>query len=291
MKDQWSIRLALERCHFLISMEQPTSAKVTLFWIWQWTLASAISTHQMSMEWADLRELLAATLKLIRKRRIILLSRPRAGSLAIRLVQGNIFNNSPKHLEAELENSLRRLGVEAVDLYYLHRRDHNVPIEEVTETLAAFVKSGKVKAIGFSEIAPTTLRRAHAVHSVAAVQSEYSLSTRSPELGLMQTCAELGVSMVAFSPVGRSLLTDSPISMAAVQDLAFLKNNPRFITPNYEANFLPLQGSDHWRQIRDYLLRAWPSHGSWRKVIMSSQFQVLALSRILPSSYKPPTAL
>ncbi|MDB4198441.1 aldo/keto reductase [Ascidiaceihabitans sp.] len=155
---------------------------------------------------------------------------------------GNIFNNSLKHLEAELENSLRRLGVEAVDLYYLHRRDHNVPIEEVTETLATFVKSGKVKAIGFSEIAPTTLRRAHAVHPVAAVQSEYSLSTRSPELGLLQTCAELGVSMVAFSPVGRSLLTDSPISMAAAQDLAFLKNNPRFMTPNYEANFLATAG-------------------------------------------------
>jgi len=155
---------------------------------------------------------------------------------------GNIFNNSSKHLEAELDNSLSRLGIEAVDLYYLHRRDHNVPIEDVTETLATFVKSGKVKAIGFSEIAPTTLRRAHAVHPVAAVQSEYSLSTRSPELGLVQTCAELGVAMVAFSPVGRSLLTDAPISMAAARDLTFLKNNPRFMTPNYEANLLAAKG-------------------------------------------------
>jgi aryl-alcohol dehydrogenase-like predicted oxidoreductase len=149
---------------------------------------------------------------------------------------GNIFNNSAKHLETELENSLTRLGVEAVDLYYVHRRDPSVPIEDVTETLAGLVKSGKTKAIGFSEIAPTSLRRAHAVHPVAAVQSEYSLSTRSPEMGLVQACAELGVGLVAFSPVGRSLLTDTPLSHTAVQDLPFLVNNPRFMEPNYSAN-------------------------------------------------------
>ena len=149
---------------------------------------------------------------------------------------GNIFDNSKEHLEAELEGSLKRLGVEAVDLYYVHRRDPSLPIEEVTETLAGLVKAGKTKAIGFSEIAPTSLRRAHAVHPVAAVQSEYSLSTRSPEMGLVQTCAELGTALVAFSPVGRSLLTDNPLSHAAVQDLPFLVNNPRFMEPNYSAN-------------------------------------------------------
>ena len=149
---------------------------------------------------------------------------------------GNIFDNSAAHLQAELEGSLTRLGVEAVDLYYIHRRDPNVPIEEVTETLAGFVKAGKTKSIGFSEIAPTSLRQAHAVHPVAAVQSEYSLSTRSPEMGLVQTCAELGTALVAFSPVGRSLLTDTPLSHAAVQDLGFLVNNPRFMEPNYGRN-------------------------------------------------------
>ncbi|NNK15952.1 MAG: aldo/keto reductase [Sulfitobacter sp.] len=149
---------------------------------------------------------------------------------------GNIFDNSKEHLQAELEGSLKRLGVEAVDLYYVHRRDPSLPIEEVTETLAGLVKAGKTKTIGFSEIAPTSLRRAHAVHPVAAVQSEYSLSTRSPEMGLVQTCAELGTALVAFSPVGRSLLTDSPLSHAAVQDLPFLVNNPRFMEPNYSAN-------------------------------------------------------
>lgn len=149
---------------------------------------------------------------------------------------GNIIDNSAAHLEAELEGSLKRLGVEAVDLFYVHRRDAAVPIEDVTETLAGLVRSGKAKAIGFSEIAPTSLRRAHAVHPVAAVQSEYSLSTRFPDLGLVQTCEELGVAMVAFSPVGRSFLTDTPLSYAAAQDLPFLAGNPRFMEPNYSAN-------------------------------------------------------
>lgn len=159
---------------------------------------------------------------------------------------GNSFDNSPEHLLEELDKSLKRLGVDAVDLYYVHRRDPAVPIEEATETLASFVKAGKVKSIGFSEIAPTTLRRAHAVHPVAAVQSEYSLSTRSPEMGLVQTCEELGVALVAFSPVGRSLLTDNPLSFEAVQDMPFLVNNPRFMQPNYSAN---LKAVEPFRQL------------------------------------------
>ncbi|MDJ0612207.1 MAG: aldo/keto reductase [Rhizobiaceae bacterium] len=149
---------------------------------------------------------------------------------------GNIFNNSFEHLEEELNKSLKRISVDCVDLYYVHRRDPSVPIEEVAGSLGRLVEAGKTKSIGFSEIAPTSLRKAHAVHPVAAVQSEYSLSTRSPEMGLVQTCAELGVAMVAFSPVGRSLLTDHPLSFEAVQDLPFLTNNPRFMEPNYSAN-------------------------------------------------------
>ena len=149
---------------------------------------------------------------------------------------GNFFDNSAKHLERELEKSLTRLGIEAVDLFYIHRRDQSIPIEEVAQTLAGFVKAGKVKAIGFSEIAPSSLRRAHAVHPVAAVQSEYSLATRLPELGLTQTCVELGISLVAFSPVTRSLLTDTPLSYEVAQNLPFLINNPRFVEPNYTAN-------------------------------------------------------
>ncbi len=153
---------------------------------------------------------------------------------------GNLFDNSREHLTSELEASLKKLGVEAVDLYYVHRRDPSVPIEDVTETLAGLVRAGKTKAIGFSEIAPTSLRKAHAVHPVGAVQSEYSLSTRSPEMGLIQSCAELGVAMVAFSPVGRSLLTDTPLGLEAIQSLPFLVNNPRFMEPNYSANIAAL---------------------------------------------------
>jgi aryl-alcohol dehydrogenase-like predicted oxidoreductase len=147
-----------------------------------------------------------------------------------------VYDNSAAHLESELDASLQRMGIEAVDLFYVHRRDPGLPIEEVTETLAALVAKGKTRYIGFSEIAPYSLRRAHAVHPVAAVQSEYSLSTRAPELGLLQTCAELGTALVAFSPVGRSLLTDNPISFETAQTLAFTKSNPRFIAPNYTFN-------------------------------------------------------
>ncbi|MEM7441066.1 MAG: aldo/keto reductase [Pseudomonadota bacterium] len=158
--------------------------------------------------------------------------------------EGSRFDNSPEHLRTALEESLSRLGVEAVDLYYVHRRDPRIPIEDVAGTLGQFVAEGKIKAIGFSEIAPTSLRRALGEHPVAAVQSEYSLSTRSPEMGLVRTCKELGVSLVAFSPVGRSLLTDAPLSFDAVQDIGFLVNNPRFMQPNYNANIAavaPLQ--------------------------------------------------
>ncbi|WP_420861008.1 aldo/keto reductase [Algirhabdus cladophorae] len=149
---------------------------------------------------------------------------------------GNRFDNSFEHLSTALDESLTRLGVEAVDLYYVHRRDADVPIEEITGTMARLVEAGKIKSIGFSEIAPTTLRRAVSEHPIAAVQSEYSLQTRSPEQGLLQTCAHTGTAMVAFSPVGRGLLTDRPHSREAAATMPFLKDNPRFLEPNLSAN-------------------------------------------------------
>ncbi|MFQ8430538.1 aldo/keto reductase [Amaricoccus sp. W119] len=148
------------------------------------------------------------------------------------------FDNSRAHLEAELDGSLRRLGLETVDLYYVHRRDPALAIEEVTETLAGFVRAGKIRAFGFSEIAPSSLRRAAAVYPVAAVQSEYSLSTRLPELGLIQTCEGLGTTLVAFSPVGRGLLTDRPPNRAAIEASNFLASAPRFAEPDYAANLV-----------------------------------------------------
>ena len=146
------------------------------------------------------------------------------------------FNNEATHLEAELDKSLGRMGIDHVDLFYVHRRQEDIPIEEVAGSLGRLVEKGKIKQIGFSEIAPSSLRRAHAVYPVGAVQSEYSLSTRAPEMGLLQSCAELGTTFVAFSPVGRTLLTDRPLSLKAAQGLDFLKGNPRFLSPNYEAN-------------------------------------------------------
>ena len=144
--------------------------------------------------------------------------------------------NDIGYLEYELDKSLSRMGIEAVDLFYIHRRDPNIPIEEVAGNLAGLIQKGKIKGFGFSEIAPSSLRRASAVHHVMAVQSEYSLGVRSPEMGLIQACQELGTAFVAFSPVGRSLLTDKPHQGDKLNEVAFLQNNPRFLEPNLSAN-------------------------------------------------------
>lgn len=147
-----------------------------------------------------------------------------------------MFDNSAEHLESELDKSLQRLGLECVDLFYAHRRDPRFTPEETAANLGRLVEKGKTRAIGLSEVAPATLRRAMKSFPITAVQSEYSLSTRFPDLGLVQTCAELGVAMVAFSPVGRSLLTDNPIPSEQVSNLPFLANNPRFMEPNLSEN-------------------------------------------------------
>ncbi len=156
------------------------------------------------------------------------------------------FDNSAEHLEAELDKSLQRLGVDCVDLFYAHRRDPRFTPEETAENLGRMVKKGKTRAIGLSEVAPSTLRRAMKAFPIAAVQSEYSLSTRFPELGLVQACADLGVAMVAFSPVGRSLLTDNPIPKDRIKDLSFLSGNPRFTEPNLTEN---LRLTDAFRRL------------------------------------------
>ncbi|WP_319824489.1 aldo/keto reductase [Thalassovita sp.] len=146
------------------------------------------------------------------------------------------YDNSLAHLEAELDKSLQKLGTDCVDLFYVHRRQADMPIEEAAGNLAILKQKGKTRGIGFSEIAPQSLRRAATECHVDAVQSEYSLSTRAPELGLVQACADLGTALVAFSPVGRAFLTDDPIPLDRVPELDFLRVNPRFIEPNYSAN-------------------------------------------------------
>lgn len=116
------------------------------------------------------------------------------------------FRNTLDHLESELDKSLQKLGVECVDLFYVHRRQAELPIEDVAGNLKRLQDKGKTRGVGFSEIAPSSLRRAAVECHIDAVQSEYSLGVRSPELGLVQTCAELGTALVAFSPDSRDSL-------------------------------------------------------------------------------------
>ena len=138
------------------------------------------------------------------------------------------INNSYSHLEKEIDKSLRKLNVPLIDLFYIHRKNPNVSIEIIMESLLKLKEKGKIKYIGFSEIAPSSLISAHKIFPVSAIQSEYSLATRIAELGLLQTAKRLGISFVAFSPLSRGLLTDNPPSISKVKDIPFLKEIPRF---------------------------------------------------------------
>jgi len=145
------------------------------------------------------------------------------------------IDNSPAYIREACENSLRRLGVDCIDLYYCHRRDPAVPIEDVVGAMAELVSNGKIGAIGLSEVSIETLRRAHAVHPIAAVQSEYSLWSREPETGMLAACAELGTAFVAYSPLGRAFLTGA-VDTTQLASNDFRKHNPRFVGEAQEAN-------------------------------------------------------
>jgi aryl-alcohol dehydrogenase-like predicted oxidoreductase len=148
-------------------------------------------------------------------------------------------DGSPEHVRSSIEGSLERLGTDYVDLYYQHRIDPNVPIEETVGAMAELVAEGKVRHLGLSEAAPETIRRAHAVHSITAVQTEYSLWTRDPEAQVLPTCRELGIGFVPYSPLGRGFLAGRFTSGSDVEELAeddFRRRNPRFVDGNLEAN-------------------------------------------------------
>jgi aryl-alcohol dehydrogenase-like predicted oxidoreductase len=151
------------------------------------------------------------------------------------------FDNSEAYLRAELEGSLKRLGRDHVELFYIHRRDPSIPVEDVAGTFSRLVEEGKIGGYGMSEVSPTTLRRAHAVHPCRAVQNEYSLWTRLPELGLIRTCAELGVAFVPFSPLARGVLSESGVDPTKFADGDFRKPMPRFHEPNFAANMEMVQ--------------------------------------------------
>lgn len=143
------------------------------------------------------------------------------------------FDNTEAYLRAELEGSLRRLRRDRVDLFYIHRRDQSLPVEDVAGFMGRLIDEGLIGGWGLSEIAPATLRRAHAVTPVTAVQCEYSLWTRQADLGMCAACADLGVTFVAFSPLGRGIFSDRP--MLPPTD-PFRTANPRFSGPNLTAN-------------------------------------------------------
>ncbi len=138
------------------------------------------------------------------------------------------FNGKPEYIRKACDQSLQNLGVEAIDLYYMHRQDPKVEIEEIVGTMADLVKQGKVKYLGLSEVEPETLRRAHAIHPITALQTEYSLWSREPEQELFDVCKELGITFVAYSPLGRGFLTGAIKSRADLEQGDFRLSNPRF---------------------------------------------------------------
>ena len=147
-----------------------------------------------------------------------------------------MVDGHPENIRAAIEGSLKRLGTDHVDLYYQHRIDPSIAIEETVGALSDLVREGKVKQIGLSEAAPETIRRAHAVHPIAAIQSEYSLWTRDPEAEILPLVQELGIGFVAYSPLGRGFLTGQIRSMDQFGSDDFRANNPRFAKGNLEQN-------------------------------------------------------
>ncbi len=151
--------------------------------------------------------------------------------------QARSINGRPEYVRSACDASLRRLGVEHIDLYYQHRVDNRVPIEETVGAMAELVKAGKVRHLGLSEAAPETLRRAHAVHPIAALQSEYALWTRDPEEDLLPLCKELGIGFVAYSPLGRGFLSGE------------IKKPEDFAPDDLRQHWPRFQGENFWKNL------------------------------------------
>jgi aryl-alcohol dehydrogenase-like predicted oxidoreductase len=145
-------------------------------------------------------------------------------------------NGKPDYVKEACETSLKRLNIDVIDLYYQHRVDPNTPIEDTVGAMAELVKAGKVKHLGLSEASAATIRKAHAVHPITALQTEYSLWTRDLEEEILPTLRELGIGLVPYSPLGRGFLTGAFKSAADLEDGDFRKNNPRFQGENFAAN-------------------------------------------------------
>lgn len=156
------------------------------------------------------------------------------------------LDSSPANIRLAVDGSLRRLETDYIDLYYQHRLDRQTPIEETMSALAELVSEGKIRHIGLSEVGVDTIRRAHAVHPVTAVQSEYSLWTRDQEPAILPLLRELGIGFVAYSPLGRGFLTGTVRSTEELPDSDYRKTNPRFFDENFQHN---LRCADEVREI------------------------------------------
>jgi aryl-alcohol dehydrogenase-like predicted oxidoreductase len=155
-------------------------------------------------------------------------------------------DSSPANSRTAVEGSLRRLGTDHIDLYYQHRLDRETPIEDTVGALAELVAAGKIRHIGLSEVGVNTIRRAHEVHPITAVQSEYSLWTRDQEEAILPLLRELGIGFVAYSPLGRGFLTGAIRSTEGLPDTDYRKTNPRFFDENFQHN---LKSADELRSI------------------------------------------
>ena len=170
------------------------------------------------------------------RQRIVLCSK--GGMAGVMFDDGmkRVIDGRPETLRRNCEDSLRRLQTEAIDLYYLHRWDKQVPIEDSVGEMARLLQEGKVRALGLSEVSAATLRKAHAVHPIAAVQNEYSLWTRNAEIAVLDACREIGAAFVAFSPVARGFLTREPPDVGSLDAKDIRRGMPRFHPEPYAAN-------------------------------------------------------
>ncbi|APD88387.1 aldo/keto reductase [Alteromonas mediterranea] len=155
-----------------------------------------------------------------------------------------VIDGRPQTLRATLEQSLRQLQTDVLDLYYLHRWDRSVPIEDSVGELSRLVEEGKIKAIGLSEVSASTIQKAHDVHTIAAVQSEYSLWSRNVEIAVLNKCSELGIALVAFSPLARGFLSGNIADSAAFAEGDIRKSMPRFQAQHLPANYQLLSSLD-----------------------------------------------
>ena len=200
------------------------------------------------------------------------------------------ISGKPEYVHAACDASLRRLGVDHIDLYYQHRVDKTVPIEDTVGAMAQLVTAGKVKYLGLSEASPATIRRAHAAHPITALQSEYSLFERHVETDILPTLRELGIGFVPYSPLGRGILTGALADVSNLDKDDSRVNNrfPRFVGENLAANQQLAQRVVQIAASRNITAGSSRSRGCCRRAMMSCQFQAPSASSISRKTRPPP---